>query len=309
MNYVNKDKIISWAKIIRFQFYPMTFLAYTVGALSSLKIIGKFDLTVYILGYLSMFLIEFATVISNEYYDYETDRINKNYSQFTGGSRMLVDGKITFIETKIAIAGALFIISIFGLILAYMTSFYAILILLIGLILGLSYTVPPIKLSYRGLGEIDVGITHSFYIVLAGFLLQSPAIGTTFPWLISIPLFFAVFGAIILAGFPDLDADKKVGKKTLTVLLGQKRATLLSIVSIICSILSSGFIAYSRILGYASILFLITIIQGIALIYLLNILFKANVNYSQINKQLQMALSYIMWFTLIPLLYLSNIID
>ena len=309
MNYVNKDKIISWAKIIRFQFYPMTFLAYTVGALSSLKIIGKFDLTVYILGYLSMFLIEFATVISNEYYDYETDRINKNYSQFTGGSRMLVDGKITFIETKIAITTALFIISIFGLILAYMTSFYAILILLIGLILGLSYTTPPIKLSYRGLGELDVGITHSFYIVLAGFLLQSPKIGTTFPWLISIPLFFAVFGAIILAGFPDLEADKKVGKKTLTVLLGQKRATLLSIASIICSILSSSFIAYSRILGYASILFLITIVQGIALIYLLNILFKTNVNYNQINKQLQMALSYIMWFTLIPLLYVSNIID
>ena len=206
-----KDKLNSWIKIIRLQFYPMTWLAYTVGALSSLKLIGKFDLTVYLLGYLSLFLIEFATVISNEYFDYETDRINKNFSQFTGGSRMIVEGKISFKETKVAIIISLGIVLILGIILSLMTNIYTGFILLIGVILGLSYTVPPLKLSYRGLGELDVGLTHSFYIVLAGFLMQSPKMDLTFPLLISIPLFFAVFGAIILAGFPDLLADKKVG--------------------------------------------------------------------------------------------------
>ena len=97
---MTKEKFISWLKIIRLQFYPMTFLAYTVGALSSLKILNKFDLTVYLLGYLAMFFIEFVTVISNEFYDLETDRINKNYSQFTGGSRMLVEGKILLNEVQ-----------------------------------------------------------------------------------------------------------------------------------------------------------------------------------------------------------------
>lgn len=309
MSYLSKDKIISWVKIIRFQFYPMTFLAYTVGALSSLKIIGVFNWPVYIVGYLSLFLIEFATVMSNEYYDYDTDRLNKNYSQFTGGSRMIVDGKITFKETKIAIICSLFAIFMLGSLLTFMTSFYAMIILLIGVFLGLSYTTPPIKLSYRGLGELDVGITHSFYIVLAGFLFQSPKINTTFPWLISIPLFFAVFGAIILAGFPDLESDRKVGKKTLTVIFGQKKATLLSIISIALSIISSSAIAYFRILGYAGgLLLIIAIFQGIVLIHFLNMLFKTNIAHNRINKQIQIALSYIMWFTLIPLLYLVNIV-
>jgi 1,4-dihydroxy-2-naphthoate octaprenyltransferase len=305
---MNKDKLFPWLKIIRFQFYPMTWLAYTVGALSSFRLMEKFDLTVYIIGYISLFLIEFATVISNEYFDFETDKINKNYSQFTGGSRMIVEGKISFKQIKIAITIILILIFVLSIFLSFMTNIYSVIILLIGLFLGLAYTVPPLKLSYRGFGEIDVGITHSFYIILAGFLFQCPRIYTSFPWVISIPLFFAVFGAIILAGFPDFIADKKVGKKTLTVILGQKRATLVSILSISLSIISSGIIAYSRIMGYAGIIFLIAMLQGIIILYLLSIVFRSTRINIQINKLLQMSISYIFWFTIIPILYLLNII-
>ncbi|HQM94258.1 MAG TPA: prenyltransferase [Methanofastidiosum sp.] len=304
---MNKEKIISWLKIIRLQFYPMTFLAYTVGAMSSLKILAKFDLTVYLLGYLAMFFIEFVTVISNEYFDYETDSINRNYSQFTGGSRMLVEGKILLNDVQKATIFGLVMVFILGIILTYMTNIYSFIVLLIGLILGLSYTLPPIKLSYRGLGELDVGVTHSFYIVIAGFLLQSQRIDLTFPWLISIPLFFSVFGAIILAGFPDLSADQKVGKRTLTVILGKKRATILSIISISLSIISSIIIVILGILGSLGMLFIVAIAQGIILLYLLSVLFRSDSIEGQINMQLQFSLAYIMWFTLIPLVYLMDI--
>ncbi len=304
---MKKDKLVSWLKITRFQFYPMTWLAYTVGALCSFKILNNFDLTIYILGYMALFLIEFATVISNEYYDYETDKINKNYSQFTGGSRMIVNEKITFKQVKNAILISLTLVCSLVIILTLKYNIYAFFILSIGVILGLAYTVPPLKLSYRGLGEIDVGITHSFYIVLAGFLLQSPKINIILPWLVSIPLFFAVFGAIILAGFPDYEADRKIGKKTLTVILGQRKASLISILSISVSIISSIFILYSGIFGFSSVIFLIVIIHGFLLLYLLFTQIMKNVIENRIDKLLQMSLSYILWFTIIPLLYLLNV--
>ena len=304
---MNKDKLASWLKITRFQFYPMTWLAYTVGALCSFKILNNFDLTIYALGYMALFLIEFATVISNEYYDYETDKINKNYSQFTGGSRMIVNEKITFKQAKNAILISLTLVCSLVIILTLKYNIYAFFILSIGVILGLAYTVPPLKLSYRGLGEIDVGITHSFYIVLAGFLLQSPKLNIILPWLVSIPLFFAVFGAIILAGFPDYEADKKIGKKTLTVILGQRKASLISILSILVSIISSIYILYSGIFGFSSMIFLIVIIHGFLLLYLLFTQIMKNVIEKRIDKLLQMSLSYILWFTIIPLLYLLNV--
>jgi len=305
---MKKDKLASWLKITRFQFYPMTWLAYTVGALCSFKILNNFDLTTYALGYMTLFFIEFATVISNEYYDYETDRINKNYSQFTGGSRMIVNERITFKQARNAVFISLILAYSLVIILTLRYNSYAFFILSIGALLGLAYTVPPLKLSYRGLGEIDVGITHSFYIVLAGFLLQSPKINIILPWLVSIPLFFAVFGAIILAGFPDYEADKKIGKKTLTVMLGQRKASLISFLSILVSILSSFFILYSGIFGFSSVIFLVVIIHGFLLLYLLLTQTIENVIEKRIDKLLQMSLSYILWFTILPLLYLLNIL-
>lgn len=47
-----------------------------------------------------MFLIEFCTVLCNEYFDLPSDKINKNYSMFTGGSRMIVIGNIKSEQVK-----------------------------------------------------------------------------------------------------------------------------------------------------------------------------------------------------------------
>ncbi len=307
LNKMNSNFLLPWIKITRLQFYPMTWLAYTVGALCSFKILDNFNLTVYLLGYLALFLIEFATVVSNEYYDYETDKINNNFSPFTGGSRMIVEGKITFNQAKSAIVVAIIFALVLGFILTINYNVYALLILSIGSFLGLAYTVPPFKLSYRGLGELDVGITHSFYIILAGFTLQTPTLNITLPWIVSVPLFFSIFGVIILGGFPDYEADKNTDKRTLTVLFGKRNASLISITSILISIVSSIFILYFEILGAIGNLFLIASIHGLILIYLLVTKVLKNSSKNRIDRLLQISLSYILWFTIVPLLYLLNI--
>ncbi len=37
------------------------------------------------IGYLVLFFIELSAILANEYYDYWTDRFNKNAGPFTGG--------------------------------------------------------------------------------------------------------------------------------------------------------------------------------------------------------------------------------
>ena len=108
--------------------------------------------------------------------------------------------------------------------------FWVGLLLVTGMVLGLGYTVPPIRFCYRGMGELVVGITHSPYVILCGFIFQAGSLGDPRPWMISIPLFFAVLAAITLAGIPDYRADETVGKKTLSVIFGQKSACLLAMV-------------------------------------------------------------------------------
>jgi 1,4-dihydroxy-2-naphthoate octaprenyltransferase len=66
----------AWLAALRLQFYPMTWIAYTVGALAASA--GRpMAMASYWLGYLVMFLLEAATVFLNDWYDIESDRRNR----------------------------------------------------------------------------------------------------------------------------------------------------------------------------------------------------------------------------------------
>src|SRR5690606_976611 len=99
--------------------------------------------------------LEFITVLTNEIHDLKTDTANANGGPLTGGSRVLVDGHLTVAEVMrtrlvvmaglVALAGCLWMMAPgAGL---EMTA-----LLLLGGILGIGYTAPPMKLVYRGMG-------------------------------------------------------------------------------------------------------------------------------------------------------------
>jgi 1,4-dihydroxy-2-naphthoate octaprenyltransferase len=169
-------KFIAWLRITRLQFYPMTWLAYTMGSVAYSAAWGKLNLFFYFLGYLILFLIELCTILANEYFDYPSDLKNANFSMFTGGTRVLVQGHLSFGEVRNGILIILATIPVFAFLLLRISggvSQSAIAFLLFaGLLFGLGYTVPPLKFSYRGVGELVVAGTHSLYVILCGFVFQ-----------------------------------------------------------------------------------------------------------------------------------------
>lgn len=306
--YKNKsaDKLKSWLSIVRIQFYPMTWIAYSLGALLEKSLTGNFDNYIYWRGYILLFLIEFITILFNEYFDFETDSINKNYSMFTGGTRMLVEDKLNFREIRFAIAIVLFLVMFISYqILNLMAdSFSSFLLLGSCLFLGIGYTAPPVRFCYKGLGELVVCFTHSPLVILCGFVFQGGSIGNILPWLYSIPLSFATFAAIILAGIPDRVSDMVVSKRTLVVILGSKKATYLALINIFLAAISGIMLLYFRLIsGFAGVLFLLIIPHAFVLWISLYKLIRHNHYDRKINIVMQLALSYIIWFGIIPLLY------
>ncbi|HEX5796005.1 MAG TPA: NAD(P)H-dependent oxidoreductase, partial [Geminicoccaceae bacterium] len=232
-----RRKLSSWLRALRLQFYPMTWLAYLIGALVAGT--GGFDCAAFGLGLLCLFFIEVATVLANEHYDFETDRRNQNHGPFTGGSRVLVTGALSFAEVRGGIAAALVLALLSALwLVAGSAAPAAVVLPLLGVIavLALGYTVPPLKLSYRGLGELDVGITHSLGAILAGFVFQGGAWTAAEPWLLSLPLCLAVLPGITLSGVPDHDADRAVGKRTIVVRAGLRGAYA---IAALCTVLAA----------------------------------------------------------------------
>ena len=213
---------LTWLQALRLQFFPMTWAAYTVGALAAAA--NGMDLRTYLWGYLFLFALEAATVFCNDYVDYPSDRANRHFGPFTGGSRVLVDGSVSFAGMRQAVAVALAGTFVSGAMMLRLAPdpVAPLAWCPVALVLTLGYTMPPLRLSYRGLGEIDVGITHSILVMLLGYVLQGGAGTDALPWLISTPLAIAIMPAIMLAGLPDREADADVGKRTLAVRLGPR---------------------------------------------------------------------------------------
>jgi len=285
----------------------MTFIAYWMGARAAQVLSGQWDLSAFLLGYAILFCIEWCTVLANEYYDYSADKLNKNFSIFTGGSRVLVNGMLTHRHIGIAIpVGLMFVVVFFCLFLweapaARALSLFLLLILG-GLFLGLGYTTPPVKFSYRGLGEIVVGFTHSFYVVICGFAFQTGTIMNDLPWLLSIPLFFSIIAANLLAGVPDREADALVSKKSFAVVLGSRNVIVLAIGFVILAAMSGTLLWVFDIIGRTGIVILITVPHAVFLLYALLKLLQSRDYDRNINDVMALSLSYVVWFGIIPLL-------
>lgn len=300
-----RQKGWAWGKAIRLQFYPMTWAAYTVGALAAPG--GGFD-AAYGLGYLCLFGVEAATVLSNEYVDLESDRKNRYYGPFTGGSRVLVEGDLSCREVRFGIATALVLAAAATVFLAAVSSASAASVLgIVGLVsvLALGYTVPPLRLSYRGLGELDVSLTHSAGAILAGYVFQGGAWHAPLPWLLSVPLFVAVLPSIILAGVPDREADAAAGKRTLAVRIGRRGAARAAMACTGSAVMVAGiWHSLPATEGLYGGLLLGVVPHAAWLLVRLYRYLRRPAPPARIDRLMALSLAFMLWFALVPLLHL-----
>jgi 4-hydroxybenzoate polyprenyltransferase len=290
---------------MRLQFYPMTWLAYTVGALAAFPVDGVFGNPLFWIGYACLFLGEVATVLINEVVDFPSDRNNRFYSPFTGGSRVLVEGLLSRRELQIGIAATLAgaVASAAWLVSLTPASTSAVLSVLgVMAILAIGYTAPPLKLCYRGLGELDVALTHSIVVILCGYVFLGGAWNDPLPWLLGLPLLLAIVPSITLSGIPDLDADAAAGKRTLAVRLGQRGALWLCLVF---TVLAAGAALMAEVLNltegaFAGISYVV-IPHAAWLVWLLLKRIESGKPPGRIDGLMVASLTYILWFGLFPL--------
>ena len=298
----------AWLRLLRLQFYPMAWVAYTIGALAARRQVGAFSPRIYWLGYLCLFLTEALTVISNEWFDQGTDRLNRHAGPFNGGSRVLVGADLDPDSVRWATLGLALLL---GLGLAALAAvlpppagpgLWGMIALCL---IALSYTIPPLKFIYRGLGELDVAFTHSIGVILCGYLLQSGNWRDPYPWLIGMPLFFATLAAITLSALPDQVADTAVSKRTWAVLLGRGGASWAAFgftaAAAICGVAWQWRRLYGGLSGLA-IWLVVThglLLAGAILRYL-----HQGAPCERINGIMALALTYLLWFGLIPLVFL-----
>jgi 1,4-dihydroxy-2-naphthoate octaprenyltransferase len=276
-----------------------------VGAAGAYHATSVFDATAFWLGLLSLFFLEAATVFTNEYFDFDSDRRNQNFGPFTGGSRVLVDGRIDLTRMRLGIAVAMgcFLLTALGL--AAIVPASSLIPLGLLAILAIGYTTPPLKLCWRGLGELDVALTHSTALISCGFLFQGGGWAASFPVLASLPLLLAILPAIILSGIPDYAADRAAGKRSLAVIVGPRPAIRVAqAVSLLAALAALLWqvrgIAES---SFGGIAFLV-VPHAILIAWLVERYLRNPRPTARIDGLMALSLLYIVWFVAVPLYHL-----
>jgi putative NADPH-quinone reductase/1,4-dihydroxy-2-naphthoate octaprenyltransferase len=303
------QRIAAWLAALRLQFYPMTWIAYTVGALAA-AVGAPLAMTPYLLGYLALFLLEAATVFLNDWFDFDSDRLNRHGGPFTGGSRVLVDGRLDRAAMRkgigLSILGAAGALAVLVSMAPAASTGSMVAIFALLAMLALAYTVPPLKLSHRGFGEVDVALTHSAGAILAGYVAQGGHWADSVPWLLALPLGLAVLPSILLAGCPDRAADQAAGKRTLVVMLGPRAAIRLAMAACLAAPAVAALLALTRmdmpaLLGWSAAG---GTVHATWLLRCLHRLANGNLP-DRIDGPIVQALTFILWFCVPPLIVLA----
>ncbi len=241
-----RNKLLSWLTLLRLGATARGVLPFLLGAVIAWSQGYTIDRAILLLSSLAVICIMLVTFLVNEYYDYDTDAANKNHHRLSGGSRILPMGLIprrhaltaAYILTGIAAGIGLWLY--FG----FKTGPLTIPLGIVAVIIGYTYTAGPVRLSYRGWGEISIWFACGWLATLTGYYLQTGQFNMT-ATLASLPGAFSVFLVILINEIPDIASDKISGKRNLAVRLGVNKTVKLYLAVLAVSYASIIAIAFS----------------------------------------------------------------
>jgi 1,4-dihydroxy-2-naphthoate octaprenyltransferase len=182
-----------------------------------------------LLTWMGVFLVEVAKNASGEVVDFDSGTdlaiAEEERSPFSGGKRVLVDGLLDRNQAW-WIAGTCFLAAIvIGLAIVVLRDSRVLAFGLTGMALAWFYHGAPVRLAYRGLGELAVAIAYGPVIVLGTYLVQA---GTLNAILVQLSIILGILVAAFLwiNQVPAFRADRESGKYNLVVRLGPARSAL-----------------------------------------------------------------------------------
>ncbi len=232
-----------WIRAVRAPFFTAAIVPILLGAViafGDLKQAGAAALWNWKFFWLTLIggvLAQAGTNLSNDYFDHTSrnDEVNKWFSPFNGGSRMIQAGLIRPWKILFAALLAFALTMAIGFYLNreitghFLGNSPLLWIGIGGVLLGMLYTWSPIRLGYHGWGEISIALGFGPLMVLGShFVLSQPFIQNNLanwhfmrPLLASVPVAILIMLVVWINQFQDAPADARVGKNTWVVRLAK----------------------------------------------------------------------------------------
>ena len=203
--------------------------------------------------FIASMLIQAATNMFNEYYDYKLGLDNEN-SVGIGGT-IVRHGVAP--RTIMIIALSFYAIAIvLGIYICASSSWWLVAVGLVCMLIGFLYTGGPYPIAYSPFGELVSGAVMGMGLVLISFFIQTGTV-TGDAVLISIPSMILVGGIMLSNNIRDIVGDTIGGRKTMAILVGRHNAiTVLAAFFIVSYAWIVGLILFNGLTPWALLIFL-----------------------------------------------------
>jgi len=234
-----KMKLKRWLLVIRAPFLPLSVVLAFLGTCIAWYD-GAFHLGHALLAFFGLLLAHISVDVLNEYFDYKSGvDLETKRTPFSGGSGALPAGLISPRQALwLGLASFLLAVPI-GIYFVIVKGWLLLPLLLIAAVCILLYT--PVILKTRwpewapGVGLGALPVLGAYFVQTATYL---PAI------VASIPSGILVHNLLLLNEFPDVEADRKAGRKTLPITMGRAKAGILySVLTIVVYLWILGGVA------------------------------------------------------------------
>jgi 1,4-dihydroxy-2-naphthoate octaprenyltransferase len=206
---------VVWYRATRPFSFTASIIPVLVGSACAI-VAGTFSPLALLLCLLGSVALQAGTNMVNDYYDW---RLGADHSGSLGPSRVIQEGWLSPRVVLVGGSGFFVIGGLAGFALVSLAGWPILLLGLIGIPLAYGYTAPPLKLAYRGLGELNVFLLMGPLMVLGGFLVHR-AVGLRIASVASLPIGCLVAAILHANNIRDLDDDRALGKQTLATIVG-----------------------------------------------------------------------------------------
>jgi 1,4-dihydroxy-2-naphthoate octaprenyltransferase len=211
-------RLLRVVSLVRYRFFLFAgLLPYLLGAAWAYAIAGTFDALLFWGGLAGVALSVVGVEAFNEYFDARegTDRV------FNPADLPPISESVFWVGVA---AFALALAA--GLYLAYRVGWPILAFAILGGLAAIFYEAPPLRWSYRGLGELSIGLAYGPWMVLGSLYLHTREL--TWPAFAASLVPGLMIAALAVANaIPDYHQDLLVGKRNLVVRLGRARGVVL----------------------------------------------------------------------------------
>ncbi|HEY6948231.1 MAG TPA: 1,4-dihydroxy-2-naphthoate polyprenyltransferase [Gemmatimonadales bacterium] len=179
---------------------------------------GRFRLDAFLACLAASLLLQIGSNLANDVFDFER---GTDTPERLGPTRVTQSGLLSPAQVKAGMAVVFGLAALVGLYVAWLGGWPIVVLGVAAILAAIAYTGGPFPLGYHGLGEVFVFVFFGVASVAGTYYVQAGSV-TTAAWYMTLPPGLVITAILVVNNLRDIDLDRKGGKLTLAVRLGER---------------------------------------------------------------------------------------